>query len=256
MQLSAQVPTPESYSAIFTVCSCRCRDYSVAALTCSVGLSVLLNHHLMFLNVQANCSCIIPAQASPLIFTNSLGFYKMNFTFSSCCWKLVEHMWSEHVDDTLKFIFLCDLLYWNTTCWNEKLMHGWTSNKFSVMLKCIILRFSWALFKGRFQKSMTLWQCNFPFATVNLWLNCVAFICCSCFSWYFTPRFFEERGLGTEAAVYKDKSLEEKPENMAELLTQDCLLRLTDLLVISAKASLTCKANTLLCCHHPFFTQL
>lgn len=116
--------------------------------------------------------------------------------------------------------------------------------------------FSWPLFKYRFQKNMTLWQCNFPFATLSLWLNCFAFICCSCFPWYFTPGLFAKTWLGTEVTVCKDKSLEEKPENMTELLTQYCILRLTDLLAISAKANLTCEANTLLCCHRYFFTKL
>lgn len=114
--------------------------------------------------------------------------------------------------------------------------------------------FSWPLFKGRFQKSMTLWQCNFPFATSNLWPNSVAFIYCSCFPCYFAP-LFGETGLGIEVAVGNDKSLEAKIENMAKLLTQYCILRLADLSVISAKDNLTCKANTLTCCHHNCSTQ-
>lgn len=43
---------------------------------------------------------------------------------------------------------------------------------------------------------------------------------------------------------------------MSELLTQYCILRLTDLLVISAEANLTCEANILLCCRHHLLTQL
>lgn len=105
--------------------------------------------------------------------------------------------------------------------------------------------FSWPLFKDRFQKIMTRRWCNFPFAKFILWLNCVAFICCCCFPWYFTPGLFGETGLGTEVAVCKDKSLEEKPENVAELLTQYFILRLTDLLTVSTKANLTCEANLL-----------
>lgn len=76
------------------------------------------------MHVQANCSCTIPAQPSPLIFTNALGFYKIIFSFSSHCWKRVENLWPGHVDDTLKFIFPCDLfglehnlLEWKINAW-------------------------------------------------------------------------------------------------------------------------------------------
>lgn len=58
--------------------------------------------------------------------------------------------------------------------------------------------------------------------------------------------------LGIEVAVCKDKSLEARTKNMADLPTEYCILRLVDLSVISVKADVICKANTFMCYRHNF----
>lgn len=72
------------------------------------------------------------------------------------------------------------------------------------------------------------------------------------FPWYFTPRLFGETELGIEVAVCKDKSLEARTENGADLWTEYCILRLADLSAVSAKADLTCEANAFMCYRHNF----
>lgn len=73
---------------------------------------------------------------------------------------------------------------------------------------------------------------------------------------YISPLGSSGKQLGIEVAVCKDKSLEAKPEKVAELLTQYCILRLTDLLVISAKGQSDLRGQYITVLSSPLFYSI
>lgn len=206
------------------------------------------------MHIQANCTCIIPTQVSLLIFINALGFNNTFFFFplaiAEILWAYVAWVFGQHPKTYFPM-------------WPLGLEHILLKRKINSCLNrqhifCDTKVYYWVDFLDLFSKVdfRKAWHCDsviflLPHQTCDqilLLLSIARFPC------YFAP-LFGETGLGIEVAVGNDKSLEAKIENMAKLLTQYCILRLADLSVISAKDNLTCKANTLTCCHHNCFTQ-
>lgn len=156
------------------------------------------------------------------------------------CWKQLFFLWSGE-DNSQWTVPGCLVPAWH-------LMHGWTTGKFSVTSKYIIEM----VLLTSFQRWVSENHNTVIFFLLYQARDWIAI--CSCFPWNFTPGLLEETGLEIQVAICKN--LEAKCEKVAELLTQHSILRLTDLLVISAKVNLTCEANMSVCCHHHYFTHL